>query len=367
MKVLGIIDSFKGSITSKELGEILKEELSKKKILCDYIPLSDGGEGFLEMLESFDKKLKRIYVETFDPLLRKINTYYLVDEEKKKAYLEYAKSSGVGLLQVSEYNPYQTSSYGFGIIIKDALNRGYYDLTIGIGGSITNDGGSGIIEALGGRFYDKSGNLLTYINNEKLNLIENIEINLYKNINIRIVSDVKNLILGSSGSTYVFAIQKGAKQEDLPYLEKNMENYVQKVEETLQMRFRDIEGSGAAGGVGFALLALFNAQVIKGINYFFEKINFEEIISKYDYIITGEGKIDQTSLYGKVVFAILKRVPKGKVIVICGDNELANEYFSEYQTKVYKIVGNLTTLENSLKEPKKYLKKLIKLITFPKN
>lgn len=367
MKVLGMVDSFKGSISSEKIGRILKEELEKKNIECDYIPISDGGEGFLDMVECLEGNINRVYINTYDPLLRSIETYYLVSDDI--AYLEYAKCCGVGLFKKSEYNPYYTSSYGFGVLLKDAINKGYKNIVIGIGGSITNDGGSGLLEALGVNFIDDKNERISRLCNERLKYIKSIAFsNFPKDIKVTVVSDVKNVILGKTGATYIFSPQKGAKFSDLEVLEENMTNYVQVVENVLGSKFRNTKGSGAAGGVGFALISFFKAKVVNGIDFLFKKIDIERLIKIYDYIITGEGKIDKTSLYGKVVFEILKKVNPKKVIVVCGKNELCDEILHKFKLeKYYQIVDYITTLENSLSNPEKYLRLLIKEIKFEKD
>lgn len=153
MKVLGLIDSFKGTLTSIELGNILIEELKKKNIDVDYIPISDGGDGFLDCIESI-LSLKRKYVITRDPLNRKIRSYYLYNEDTLTAYIELAKTAGLNLLRKEEYNPFITSTIGTGKMILSAIRNKIKNIIIGIGGSSTNDGGSGILAGLGALFYN---------------------------------------------------------------------------------------------------------------------------------------------------------------------------------------------------------------------
>ncbi len=162
MKVLSIIDSFKGTLTSLQLGQIMSEELNKKGIEADYIPISDGGDGFLDVIEMVAKQ-PRVEVTVSDPLGRKIKTYFLYDENTKTAYLELAKSSGLNLLSEVELNPNVSSTFGLGETIEQALARGAKKMIVGIGGSATNDGGSGMLEALSCRFFDSEGYLLSSI------------------------------------------------------------------------------------------------------------------------------------------------------------------------------------------------------------
>ena len=224
MKILSIIDSFKGTFTSLEVSNIVKEELEKKGAEVTCIPISDGGEGFLEAY-NYINKLPVLEVDTVDPLARPIKAKYLFDKENDFAVIELAQSSGITLIRHDERNPFITSTYGLGLVIKDAINRGAKNILIGIGGSASNDGGSGMLEALGVKFYDKDNNLITSLCNEKLGLIHHIDRKdfqkLTSKIRFDVCSDVTNPLLGENGATYVFAKQKGAKECDLELLENN--------------------------------------------------------------------------------------------------------------------------------------------------
>lgn len=368
MKVLGIVDSFKGTLSSLEIGKILKEELAKKKIEVDYITISDGGEGFLDTIE-YLFGLDRVYINTLDPLNREIETYYLYCKKSNTAYIELAKASGISLLKPEEYNPFITNTFGLGKVILDAIQNGIKNIILGIGGSSTNDGGSGLLEALGGEFYDNENNLVKNISNSKLNSLKSIKLDKFKNItkdiNFLVVSDVSNPLLGKFGATSTFAMQKGAKFADLSILEVNMANYSNLIEKTNKRKFQDMPGSGAAGGVGFAMLAMFDAKIVSGIDYILDLISFSKIKINYDYIITGEGKIDKTSLFGKVVFKIAEKANPVKVILITAILDLTlEELKAKGIYEVYEIVGKLANQEESLKQPTKYLRQLVNLIDF---
>lgn len=367
MFILCLIDSFKGTISSVELSNIITTELNKMNIKVDCFPISDGGEGFLDAV-SYGILNKNYYVNTVGPLNRPIRTYYFYDGST--AYIELAKAAGINLLDDDELNPLYTSTYGVGLVIKNAINKGIKNIVVGIGGSCTNDGGSGILEALGVKFYDVDGNLLNFMNNEKLGRIDKVEMDEFKKniegFNFTVVSDVRNPLLGSNGATYIYSPQKGAKLDDLRILETNMNHYSCLIERQCNGDFRNIPGSGAAGGVGFALLSMFKAKMVNGIDYIFEKINFEEIYKDcISFVITGEGKIDKQSLYGKVVFEVAKRVKPVKVIALSAINELSEEELKENGIyKAYSIVGNITSKEKSMNRPKLYFKKLVSEINF---
>lgn len=367
MRVLGIVDSFKGNLTSKEIGEILKEELKNKVEYFNYLPISDGGEGFLDMFSNF--KYLDVSLDINDPLFRKIKSSYLIDNKTNTAFIELARASGFSLLKKEELNPFITSTYGLGEVINDAISRGVKNFVIGIGGSSTNDGGAGMLEALGVKFYNKKDELITKINNQKLKDLDYIDDEEFKlktnDLKFLVISDVKNPLIGSEGATYTYARQKGAKFADLEHLEANLINYSRIVENTREAKFKDTEYSGAAGGIGFAMGSFFNSEFKLGITYALELIKFEEIKDNYDYIITGEGRIDNQSLNGKVVFEIARKARKARVIAICALNELKIKTIKENNIdSLYKIVPKYAKLEESLKNPKYYLKQMVKDLKF---
>lgn len=355
IKVLSIIDSFKGTLTSYELGHIMTNVLCKKGIDANFIPISDGGDGFLDTIEKVINTTKEKII-IFDPLNRNINSYYLFNKKNNTAYIELAKSSGINLLKLNELNPYQTSTFGLGQTIDKAIKKGVKTIIVGIGGSATNDGGSGMLEALGCVFYDNYGNILHNLSGESIKKISKIDpVPFYEkisNINFIVLSDVKNGLLGINGATYVYSKQKGAKDEDLIILENNMKSYSKVVEELFQERFHDFDGSGAAGGVGFAFHSFFKAKFYPGIEYLLNLVDFDNLIKDYDYIITGEGKIDKQSFDGKVIFGITKRANNKKIILVCAINELSNDDFLNHNNiKVYSIVDNIASLEVSMNNP----------------
>lgn len=366
MLVLGLVDSFKGTLSSIDIGKILVSEFNKKNIKLDYFPISDGGEGFLDTI-NFIKKLDKKYVNIVDPLFRKMKSYYYYDKNTSTAYIELAKTAGIGLLKKEEYNPLITSTYGAGLCILDAINSNIENIILGIGGTCTNDGGSGLLEALGVKFYDIDKNIISNMCNRKLGYVCSIDINDFneKIINHKfiVINDVTNELLGQNGATYVFSPQKGAKLDDLPILEDNLTNYARIVENVAEGIFSKMPGSGAAGGVGFTMLSLFKAKLIKGIDYTLDLINFDNIKNRYNYIITGEGKIDEQSLSGKVIFEIVQRASKVKVILVSGKVEISKKILDKFGVyKSYEVVGNIASLEESLRKPKKYFRKLVKQI-----
>ena len=368
MKVLSIIDSFKGTITSKQLNEIVKEELEKKGHIVDCITIADGGDGFCEAIADILENVKYKKVRVYNPLFQEIESEYLVDEVNNTAYIELAKASGINLIKKEELNPYITSTYGFGQLIDDAINSNIKRIIVGIGGSATNDGGSGMLEALGVKFLDANKQVIKHISNNRFKDIKSIDAKKFyekinnKGIEFITLSDVSNPLLGETGATYIFSPQKGAKKESLSELEDNMRYF-----SSFKKEYRDYKGSGAAGGVGYALHAYFNAKFYPGIDYILDLVSFDKIVKKYDYVITGEGKVDIQSLLGKVIFKISSRCPisnnnQKKVIIVCAINDLKDIDLDKYNIEnVYSIINDKkeVTIEESINNPIKYFRKMI--------
>lgn len=352
MKILSIIDSFKGTITSKRLSTLVKEELEDNDTYVKGVCIADGGDGFLDAIsENIPLEIKNVVV--FDPLFRRINSYYMLTKDKKVAYIELAKASGINLLKESELNPLETSTYGFGQLILDAIKENVNKIVIGIGGSATNDCGSGMLEALGVKFNDGK---LTKLNNNKLKDVLKVDTkeleNKIKNIEFVVLSDVTNPLLGSLGATYVFSKQKGALDKDLSLLEDNIKTFA-----NLDKEYIDYPGSGAAGGVGYSLKTYLHAKVVSGIDYILDLIDYDNLQKEFDIIITGEGKIDSQSLQGKVISSIIKRTKNRQIILVCAINELKQ---SNYE--IISIVNEDVTKEMSINNPEYYFRKMIKKI-----
>lgn len=362
MKVLSIIDSFKGTISSKRLNELVTLELEKKGHCVDSITIADGGDGFLDAICGILRNVESKKVIVNDPLFRKIESEYLVDSLNNTAYIELAKASGINLLKKDELNPFIASTYGLGELIFDAINSGIKKIIIGIGGSATNDGGSGMLEALGVKFYDENNDLINHVSNAKFKKIKRIDDSLFleriSNIEFITLSDVENPLLGKTGATYIFSPQKGAKEEALEELESNMKYYSEFKKEK-----RDNPGSGAAGGVGYALNEYFNATFFPGMDYLLDLIKFDELVKKYDVIITGEGKVDIQSLLGKVIFKVASRCINKRVIIVCALNELKDINLKDYNiSEVYSVVSNKLkiTKEDSMRNPEECFQNLLK-------
>lgn len=362
MKVLALIDSFKGTLTSRRLGKIMTEELGKKDIESEYFPISDGGDGFLETVEEAVKAAP-VLIKTVDPLGRPLYTYFLYDEESAVAFLEMAKTSGVILLKKEELDPLRASTYGLGQAIQTAIATGAREIIVGLGGSATNDGGAGMLEALGVRFYDAEGREIKGLCGEKLAKIASIDCEeFYRNIDgvkFLALSDVTNPLLGPLGATNIFSAQKGTGPRERELLEAGMENYAAVVARATGTAFHDKPGTGAAGGLGFAFYAFFKTVCRSGIEYLLDRYGFSVLAEQYDYIITGEGKIDSQSLHGKVISEVIRQADGRKIILVCALNELSPAEIEKLHVrKLYQIVDVFANAEESLAQPEKYFRRL---------
>ncbi len=323
MKVVLAPDSFKGSLSSIEVIKTIKAGMESvfPGIEIIEVPIADGGEGTIEAL-IYGNKGVTIPKIIKDPLNRPVDSHYGVIGQK--ALIEMAKCSGLTMLEEKERNPLMTSSQGTGQMIKQALDDGFRDIVIGLGGSGTNDGGTGAMQALGVKFLNKHMEEIPYMCGRSLKDIERIDIsNLDQRIrqcNIQIMCDVTNPLTGLLGATYVYGKQKGGDKESLQALEAGMLNYEGKLKATFGKEIGLIPGSGAAGGMGAAMVAFLQAQLVSGIETVLELVDFETKIDQADFIVTGEGRVDFQSAKGKVIHGITevgnrKNIP---VIVIAG-------------------------------------------------
>lgn len=308
-KVVIAVDSFKGSISSATVGKVISDELKQRcqgveTLVC---PIADGGEG---MMDSISTALsgERIELEVMNPLMRPIPSHYFIIE-KSTALIEMASSSGLVLIDPSERNPLKTTTRGVGETILHALDKGCRRFIIGIGGSATNDGGMGMLQALGFRFWDKNGDELG-VGGEMLIQIDRIDDQKVdrrlKECSFQIACDVTNPLYGRDGAAYIFGPQKGADQKAVELLDRGLRNYAEKIYQYNGKQVASIPGSGAAGGIGGGMAGLLNATLQSGISLVLEALRFEERAKGADCIITGEGKMDRQTLMGKAPWGVLQ-------------------------------------------------------------
>lgn len=326
MNILVLIDSFKGSLSSLEAGEIIKkacEQDSSNNVTVR--PVADGGEGTIDSLKDI-KNAKIIKVDVHNPLMEHHTARYLSVDDKL-AIMEMSESSGLTLIK-DNLDPMNATTFGVGDMIKDALDKNIREFIIGIGGSATTDGGMGMLRSLGARFYDKNG---IEISNGPIGIndLEKIDLDNFdkrlKDCTFQIACDVDNPLCGEYGSARVFAPQKGATPSQVEELDKLLGKYHEITQEIIPDADSNIEGAGAAGGLGYAFKNYLNAELKPGIEIILEMLGADDLIKNSDLIITGEGKMDFQTSMGKTPVGIAKLAKKydKKVIAFCGvcDND----------------------------------------------
>lgn len=323
MKAFVAMDSFKGTLSSFRAGKTLERALkaADRDIFVTVSRFADGGEGSLDAVYS-KSDYERIDLTVKDPLMRDITSWYGI-RSGNTAVIELAKASGLGLVSQNERNPLLTTTYGLGQMIADALERNIRDFCIFIGGSATNDGGCGMLRALGYRFLDENGDDVPH-GAAGLGRIRKIVSGKYakaiKESRFRVACDVDNPLLGRLGATRVFSPQKGADSEMIEKMESGMENYALLCRETLGRDCSLENGAGAAGGIGFAFRAFFDANLEDGTEMIMEMHSFYDEIRKSDIVITGEGRFDGQSYMGKCCMKLIRKAKEeGKLTaLVCG-------------------------------------------------
>ena len=304
MKLLFASDSFKGSLSSEKTVELLAK--AAKDVFGDVeyegVPVSDGGEGTVDAVVAAEHGTK-ISVDVYGPLMTRIKAEYgRLDDNR--AVIEMAAASGLPLIAREERNPLNTTTFGTGELIRDALERGFRDLSIAIGGSATNDGGMGCMRALGVKFLDARGNELQG-NGSDLERVASIDMSgldpRIKDTKITVMCDVTNPLTGKDGATYTFGAQKGATPDMQARLEAGMLNYKSVIMKQFGFDPDDIPGSGAAGGLGTALMVFLKGEMRSGIETVLDLIKFDERLEGVDLCVTGEGRTDWQSCFGKVM------------------------------------------------------------------
>lgn len=319
-------DSFKGTLSSVRVCEILSEVIKNNYPDADItaIPVADGGEGTAEALQ-YALGGERIYCSVKSPLGRDIKAYYLLLPDKT-AVIETALASGITLEEKN--NALLASSYGTGQLIREALDGGARRLLVAIGGSAMTDAGTGCLAALGAKFYSCDNEEL-YACGKNLSLIERADFTcLDKRLTeseVTVLCDVKNPLYGRQGAAYIFAPQKGATENDVETLDKGLEKFSCIAEAFLGKDYSTYEGAGAAGGLGFALVAFMGARLKSGIGTVLELCGFEKKEENADLVITGEGRLDSQSLMGKVPCGVASRCKGKRVIAVVGINEASRE------------------------------------------
>lgn len=337
-KIVIASDSFKGSLSSAEVAEAVAAGILKVHPGCTIIKLAigDGGEGTCEAIAG-TLPCEWIKMQANDPLGRKTDVKYAICRESSHlaAIIEMAQASGLTLLRSDELDPTKASTYGTGEMIRDAASRGCRRFIIGLGGSATNDGGTGMLEALGFRFFDKHGNTIVGCCGGKLSEIAGVDDSEVPEeiveSSFTVACDVETPFCGKEGATEVFARQKGATEDTIQTLEAGMQSFAEIIKERRGINLAEVKGSGAAGGTGGALYAFLGAELCKGADIVLDAAGFDEAIADADLVITGEGRIDRQTFAGKLPSSVLKRAAgKGvPAIAIAGLVEIDQDEAAE--------------------------------------
>ena len=321
-KIVVASDSFKGSLSSIQVADAVERAVMQVFPSCEVVKVdvADGGEGTMEALRRILGG-DEISVEVADPLGRPIQASYVILDDGQTAVLEMATASGLTLLGSDERNPLKTSTFGTGQLIADALDKGCRKFLVGIGGSATNDAGMGMLQALGARFFDATGEELQG-NGESLEKVEYVDISgiccSLKESEFIVVCDVEAPLYGPTGAAYVFSPQKGADPTMVKKLDNGLKHFSEVALSTLQSLedYSNTPGAGAAGGLGFGFIVFLNARLERGIDMVLDAISFDSIIDGADLIITGEGRVDSQTLTGKAPFGVLQKAKKQGVPVV---------------------------------------------------
>ncbi|PAD23102.1 glycerate kinase [Terribacillus saccharophilus] len=362
MKIVIAPDSYKESLSALEAANAI--ERGFKMIFPDAVynkkPMADGGEGTVQSL--VDATNGKIVERTVTgPLGKPVKAFFGLMGDGETAVIEMAAASGLHLVPAGDRNPLTTSTKGTGELISAALDLGVQHIIIGLGGSATNDGGAGMIQALGGRLLDEAGKDIGDGGGALSQLavidLDGLDDRL-KDVQIEVACDVDNPLTGPRGASAIFGPQKGATPDMVELLDKNLSHFADVAEKALGKSFRDIEGVGAAGGLGASLLAFLNADLKRGIDIVLQVVDFEEAVKGADLVITGEGRIDSQTIYGKTPIGVAKAAKKYGVPVIGLAGSLSQDSDVVYEHGIdvlFSIVPGVITLPEAFEHAADYM------------
>ncbi|HBH05805.1 MAG TPA: glycerate kinase [Flavobacteriales bacterium] len=362
MKVLIAADKFKGSLSSEEVGQTIKNGILKANPKAEIVvhSMADGGEGTLEALEkamAFD----RVHLSVEGPLGKKVSAWYGL--KSGTAYIEMAQAAGLMLLPKTKRNPMKTSTYGVGELIRDALTKNAKRIYLFVGGSATNDAGAGMACALGYRFLDKSAqelkprgeNLIDVCQIDRTHAVD------FKQTQIFVATDVNNLLVGNEGAAKMYASQKGAGPAQIEHLERCVQHITSVANKTFGIQADLLTGSGAAGGLGAGAAWFLNAQIISGSDLLIDSLQLSEKVRNTDVLITGEGKLDEQTLYGKVIYHMVELAlhQQKPIVLFCGDNHLdVSTLELEFKADIYALTDSGISVDHCIQNAKEMLEQL---------
>ena len=359
MKIVIAPDSYKESLTAMEVATAIEKGFKKVMPNAEYIklPMADGGEGTVQSLVDATNG-STLTAKVTGPLGETVESFYGLLGEGSTAVIEMAAASGLHLVNPDERNPMLTTTFGTGELIKQALDSGVTHIILGIGGSATNDGGMGMAQALGARFYDKSGADLGY-GGGALSELARIDLSgldkRLADVTLEVACDVDNPLCGPKGASHVFGPQKGATPEMVEQLDTNLAHFADVIHQTTGREVINQAGAGAAGGLGAAVLGLLSAKLRAGINIVTDFVKLEQEVKDATLVITGEGRIDSQTIYGKTPIGVAKIAKKYHLPVIGIAGSVSKDCHVVYEhgiDAVYSVVLGATDLSTALKEAK---------------
>lgn len=355
MKIVIAPDSFKGSLTAMEVAQAIERGVRKadKEVETVLIPVADGGEGTLDSLVAATNG-RKVKVMVMGPLLKPVQAEYGILGDEETCVIEMASASGLCLVQANELNPMCSTSFGTGELILKALNDGCRKFIIGIGGSATNDGGVGMLQALGMKLLDSKQQSIGFGGGE-LNKLVHINTEQFDSriaeCEFLIASDVQNPLVGINGASAVFGPQKGATPVMVEKLEENLSHWANMVEKKMNIRLHDSAGAGAAGGIGGAFQAFFPSQTKRGIDIVIEYTNLKEKLVGADCVFTGEGQIDFQTASGKTPMGVAQEAQRQgiPVFALAGSvGEGVDVLYGYGITSIHSIVNGPITLQAAM-------------------
>lgn len=360
MHILIAPDSFKGSASAEKVGNIMREAIITEmpNTTVDVVPMADGGEGTIDvLLHSSDGKRVKVCVE--NAIGEKVETIYGVLHDHETVVIEVALIAGFNSISQQHRDPFALTTYGVGECIVHALDHGYRKFIFCLGGSATNDGGMGMLQALGVIFKNKNGKKLSPMP-VLMDTIDSVDYSqmderLYES-SISIASDVVNPLYGRNGATYIFGPQKGVLENELEALDKKLKHYSECIEHYLKKEFHLIPGAGAAGGLGFALLTI-GAKMESGAELIADRLKIDEKLASSDWVITGEGRTDEQTLQGKLPFIIASMAKERHVpsLLVSGSLEGDLQLLYEVFDSIHSIAKGPLSLEESIKQTEELL------------
>jgi len=363
MKIVVAPDSFKGSLTAVEVSDAIEQGVREifPEAEVVKIPMADGGDGTVQCLvNATGGKILREKVT--GPLGDEVLASYGILGDKKTAVIEMAEASGLTLVPENKRNPLITTTYGTGQLIKAALDQECRKMIIGIGGSATNDGGAGMVQALGVKLLDKNGEEIGFGGGE-LKKVFRIDTKYLNNhlseTKVLIASDVSNPLCGSKGASRIYGPQKGATPEIIEELDESLAHFAEIIKRDLHKHIKDIPGAGAAGGLGASLMAFLNAELRPGIEIIIEIVKLEQAIKDADLVITGEGKIDSQTIYGKAPIGVARIAKKYNIPVIAVAAIISDDADIVHQHGIDNLI-KVSEPPMSLAEPKSKKVRLVK-------